>query len=94
MIIEKPISEQEITLLLKEVRAANINSLAVLFLHSYMYPFCMFFNNLYEFFSFPDHEKLVEKIARSQGFENISISSGVIPMIKAVPRGFTSKFTF
>ncbi|KAI1726553.1 hydantoinase b/oxoprolinase domain-containing protein [Ditylenchus destructor] len=75
VIIEKPISEQEITLLLKEVRAANINSLAVLFLHSYI---------------FPDHEKLVEKIARSQGFENISISSGVIPMIKAVPRGFTT----
>uniref|UniRef100_A0A915E116 5-oxoprolinase n=1 Tax=Ditylenchus dipsaci TaxID=166011 RepID=A0A915E116_9BILA len=75
IIVEKPVCEQEIEEVLAKLRAEGINSLAVLFLHSYI---------------FPDHEKLVEKIARNQGFENISISSAVIPMIKAVPRGFTT----
>lgn len=40
-------------------------------------------------FSFPDHEREVEKIASDLGFANVSLSSSVIPMIRAVPRGFT-----
>jgi 5-oxoprolinase (ATP-hydrolysing) len=31
----------------------------------------------------------VGKLAEDVGFENISLSSSVMPMIKAVPRGFT-----
>lgn len=43
-------------------------------------------------FSYPEHELLVEKLAKEIGFKNISLSHSVIGMIKAVPRGFTSKY--
>jgi hypothetical protein len=43
------------------------------------------------FSSFPDHEEAIGRLASEMGFENVSLSSQVIPMIKAVPRGFTSK---
>lgn len=41
--------------------------------------------------SFKRHEQRVADIARELGFLNISLSSQVIPMIKAVPRGFTGE---
>lgn len=46
----------------------------MLFLHSYI---------------FQQHERMVEEAAKQLGFVNVSLSSTVIPMIKAVPRGFT-----
>lgn len=45
-------------------------------------------------YRYPNHEKLIAEIARNIGFENISLSSEVMPMLKIVPRGFTSIFSF
>lgn len=50
-------------------------SIAIVLVHSY---------------TFPDHEKLVAKIAKEVGFEHISVSSQLLPMIKMVPRGVSS----
>jgi Hydantoinase/oxoprolinase/Hydantoinase/oxoprolinase N-terminal region len=41
-------------------------------------------------YTFPDHELLVGKVAASQGFEHISLSSQLLPMIKMVPRGVSA----
>lgn len=41
-------------------------------------------------FSYPEHEKVVEKVARKIGFTNISLSSSIMPMMRIVPRGFTA----
>lgn len=60
---------------LKALYSKGYNSLAIVFVHSYTYP---------------DHELLVGKIARDIGFEQVSISSQLIPMIKMVPRGVSS----
>lgn len=43
-----------------------------------------------ESYTFPDHEKRVGKLAREMGFQHVSMSSEVMPMVKAVPRGFTT----
>ena len=40
-------------------------------------------------FRYPDHESQVAQIARKVGISNISLSHQLMPMIKAVPRGFT-----
>ncbi|KAI1307267.1 5-oxoprolinase [Halotydeus destructor] len=60
---------------LKLVLGRGIKSVAVVLLHSYAYP---------------DHEILVGKIAQEVGFENVTISSQVTPMVKMVPRGLTT----
>ncbi|KAJ3337603.1 hypothetical protein HDU93_000799 [Gonapodya sp. JEL0774] len=60
---------------LAEVRKAGIKSVAVALMHSY---------------AFPDHEQQVADVCREVGFENISISSNVMPMIKIVPRATSS----
>ena len=49
-------------------------SLAVVFLHSYTYK---------------EHEEIVGQLACDMGFTHVSLSSQVMPMIRAVPRGFT-----
>ena len=41
-------------------------------------------------YTFPDHELLVGKVASSLGFEHISLSSELLPMIKMVPRGVSA----
>lgn len=53
----------------------GITSLAVVFLHSY---------------TFGEHERAVGKLAEELGFKHISLSSEVIPMVKAVSRGYTT----
>lgn len=53
----------------------GIRSLAVALLHSY---------------TFPEHERIVEEIARQIGFEHITLSSQIMPMVRYVPRGMTS----
>ncbi|VDB96207.1 unnamed protein product [Peniophora sp. CBMAI 1063] len=50
-------------------------SIAVVLAHSY---------------TFPEHELLLGKLAREVGFEHISLSSQLLPMIKMVPRGVSS----
>jgi 5-oxoprolinase (ATP-hydrolysing) len=53
----------------------GITCLAVLFLHSY---------------TFPEHEQRVEQLAKSLGFKQVSTSSSLVPMVRAVPRGLTA----
>lgn len=54
----------------------GIKSLAIVFLHSYVYP---------------EHEKMVGEIAKSMGcFSEISLSHEVMSMVKLVPRGHTA----
>jgi 5-oxoprolinase (ATP-hydrolysing) len=56
---------------LQEVFDSGLKSIAVCLMHGYTYP---------------DHEALVGKIARDIGFEHVSLSHELMPMIKLVPR--------
>lgn len=47
-------------------------SIAICLLHSY---------------TFPDHEQQIGELAKSIGFDHVSLSSQVMPMVKVVPRG-------
>ena len=60
---------------LEALYSQGYKSLAIVFVHSYTYP---------------DHELFVGGLARDIGFQQISISSQLIPMIKMVPRGVSS----
>ncbi|KAL4631017.1 5-oxoprolinase isoform X1 [Arapaima gigas] len=59
---------------LKGVLSRGITSLAVLLLHSYTWSV---------------HEQAVGSLARRLGFTQVSLSSEVMPMVRAVPRGYT-----
>ncbi|CAB1341068.1 unnamed protein product [Coregonus sp. 'balchen'] len=59
---------------LRGVLSRGISSLAVLLLHSY---------------TWSAHEKAVGSLARRLGFNQVSLSSEVMPMVRAVPRGYT-----
>lgn len=54
---------------------SGVRSLAVVLLHSY---------------TFHDHELEIGKIAQSIGFTQISLSSQLLPMIKAISRGHSA----
>jgi 5-oxoprolinase (ATP-hydrolysing) len=54
---------------------AGVRSCAVALMHAY---------------AFPDHERAVGAVARAVGFEQVSLSSDLIPMVKLVPRGLTA----
>ena len=61
---------------LQKLADKGIRSLAIVFLHSYVYP---------------EHEKMVGDIAKSMGFfSEISLSHEVMSMVKMVPRGHTA----
>ncbi|GCB82538.1 hypothetical protein scyTo_0022920, partial [Scyliorhinus torazame] len=57
------------------VLSRGIQSLAVVLLHSY---------------TFSTHEKQIGELAKRLGFKHISLSSEVMPMVRAVPRGYTA----
>jgi len=59
----------------EELRRSNVDSLAICLLHAYLNP---------------EHEQLVEEAARGAGFDEISVSSQVSPLIKLVSRGDTT----
>ncbi len=67
---EEPIREE-----LNKLLQKGVQSLAVVFMHSYMHPV---------------HEERVGKLAREMGFRQVSLSSEVMPMIRIVNRGFTA----
>ena len=73
--IIKEIDENEIKTFLKEISNKGIKSIAVALVHSY---------------TFRDHELKVKKWAQEFDFENISISSELMPSVKFYPRGSTS----
>ncbi|KAH9526938.1 hypothetical protein DERF_000993 [Dermatophagoides farinae] len=60
---------------LKQIYESGIRSLAIAFVHSYLYP---------------EHELIVEKIAKEIGFTHVSLSHRIMKMIRYVPRGMTS----
>lgn len=69
-ILKRP-EEEVIRKQLKEVYDQGIRSIAVCLMHGYTYP---------------DHEALVGRIAKDVGFEHISLSHVLMPMIKLVSR--------
>ncbi|KAK3717959.1 hypothetical protein LTR37_005385 [Vermiconidia calcicola] len=69
-ILKKP-QEQRIREQLQETYDSGFRSVAVCLMHGYTYP---------------NHEALVGKIARDIGFDHVSLSHELMPMIKLVPR--------
>jgi 5-oxoprolinase (ATP-hydrolysing) len=69
-ILQRP-QEETIRKQLQEVYDSGIKSIAVCLMHGY---------------TFPDHEALVGRIARDIGFNHVSLSHELMPMIKLVPR--------
>ncbi|RFU30773.1 hypothetical protein B7463_g5564, partial [Scytalidium lignicola] len=69
-ILRRP-NEETIRKQLENIRKRGVNSIAVCLMHSY---------------TFPDHEALVGRIARELGFQHVSLSHELMPMIKLVPR--------
>ncbi len=69
-ILQRP-DEGKIRKQLQEVCDEGIKSIAVCLMHGY---------------TFPDHEALVGRIARDIGFNHVSLSHELMPMIKLVPR--------
>jgi len=74
-VILKSVNLKDLKQQLEELKEKRINSLAIVFMHAY---------------AWPDHEKMVEKLAKEMGFDHVSLSSSVMPAIKIVPRGDTT----
>ncbi|XP_061463198.1 5-oxoprolinase isoform X2 [Rhineura floridana] len=75
LVVQRPVDLDALRGKLKGLLARGICSLAVVLLHSYMWP---------------DHERLVGDLAQELGFQQVSLSSEVMPMVRAVPRGYTA----
>ncbi|KAK5137126.1 hypothetical protein LTR08_000631 [Meristemomyces frigidus] len=69
-ILQRP-DEVQIRKQLQQVYDSGLKSIAVCLMHGYTYP---------------HHEALVGRIARAIGFEHVSLSHELMPMIKLVPR--------
>ncbi|KAH8597264.1 Hydantoinase B/oxoprolinase-domain-containing protein [Bisporella sp. PMI_857] len=73
--ILKPLDTEQARKSLQALFDTGVRSIAVVLLHSY---------------TFPDHEIVIGKLARKIGFTQISLSSQLLPMIKAVSRGHSA----
>ncbi|KAL1993363.1 hypothetical protein VTN49DRAFT_3312 [Thermomyces lanuginosus] len=73
-ILKRP-DESTVREQLQQLYNEGFRSIAVCLMHGY---------------TFPDHEALVGKLARSIGFEHVSLSHELLPMIKLVPRATSS----
>jgi 5-oxoprolinase (ATP-hydrolysing) len=73
--VDVPLDEAAVRADLAALFAAGFRSVAVLFVHAYIFPL---------------HELAVRRIALEIGFEHVALSSQVMPMVKAVPRGLTA----
>ncbi|KAH3680926.1 hypothetical protein WICMUC_000069 [Wickerhamomyces mucosus] len=73
-ILQKP-NPLEITFQLQKLFDTGIKSISIALVHSYIYP---------------QHEEIIAKIAQKIGFEHISLSSKLSPMIKFIPRASSS----
>lgn len=69
-ILQRP-HEQAVRTQLQQVYDSGLRSIAVCLMHAYTYP---------------DHEALVGRIAKDIGFDHVSLSHELMPMIKLVPR--------
>ncbi|XP_062987330.1 5-oxoprolinase [Elgaria multicarinata webbii] len=75
LVVGRPVDLEALRGELEGLLARGICSLAVLLLHSYMWP---------------EHERQVGALARELGFHQVSLSSEVMPMVRAAPRGYTA----
>uniref|UniRef100_A0A674GAY9 5-oxoprolinase, ATP-hydrolysing n=1 Tax=Taeniopygia guttata TaxID=59729 RepID=A0A674GAY9_TAEGU len=75
LLVQRPLDVARLREDLERVLARGIRSLAVLLLHSY---------------AWPGHEQQVGALAQSLGFAQVSLSSAVAGMARAVPRGLTA----
>uniref|UniRef100_A0A5F8H024 5-oxoprolinase, ATP-hydrolysing n=1 Tax=Monodelphis domestica TaxID=13616 RepID=A0A5F8H024_MONDO len=73
--IKRPVDLGSLRGKLKDLLARGIRSLAVVFMHSYMWA---------------QHEQQVGALAQELGFDHVSLSSDVMPMVRIVPRGHTA----
>ncbi len=73
-ILQEP-DEENIRDQLRGILDRGIDSLAVVLMHSYL---------------FPDHEELIGRIALGMGFAQVSLSNRVMPMVRMVARGDTT----
>ena len=69
-ILQRP-AEEKVKLQLQELHEEGFQSIAVCLMHGYTYP---------------DHEALVGRLAHEIGFQHVSLSHQLMPMIKLVPR--------
>ncbi len=67
--------DNELRAILQGIKDQGFDSLAIVFMHSY---------------AFPNHELIAGKIALELGFQQVSISCQIMPMIKVVARGDTT----
>ncbi len=70
-----PLDEEACKTALQAARQHGLKSVAIIFMHGYRYP---------------EHEKKAADIGRTLGFEQISASHEVSPLMKLVPRGDTT----
>ncbi|KAM7071315.1 LOW QUALITY PROTEIN: 5-oxoprolinase [Acridotheres tristis] len=75
LLVQRPLDVARLRADLEGLLARGIRSLAVLLLHSY---------------AWPGHEQQVGALAQELGFTQVSLSSAVAPMVRAVPRGLTA----
>ncbi|MFN6961673.1 MAG: hydantoinase/oxoprolinase family protein, partial [Rhodocyclaceae bacterium] len=73
--VEQALDEAEARQALTALREQGYNTVAIVFMHAYKYP---------------EHEALVARLAREMGFEQVSVSHEVSPLIKSVGRGDTT----
>lgn len=70
--IMKPLDLKQVAHQLKDLLDSGIKNIAVALLHSYVYP---------------QHELQIQELAQDMGFQQITLSSQIMPMIKLVTRG-------
>ncbi len=73
--VELALDEKAAAAALRDLLARGYRSVAIVFMHAY---------------KFPAHEAAVARIARSIGFDQVSVSHEVSPLIKLVGRGDTA----
>eukprot|EP01041_Mallomonas_annulata_P005131 gene5131-10257_t len=74
--IEQAINENDVKLILEGIKSLGIRSIAVVLCHGY---------------TFPWHEQIIRTIAEGMKcFDQISLSSDVMPTVRMVPRGWTT----
>lgn len=74
-VVLRPVDAGEVRRQMVELKRTGVESIGICLLHS-------FANN--------KHELLVERVAREVGFEEVSVSSRIAPLIKIVSRGDTT----
>lgn len=74
-VVLKELDENKLRKDLEKLRESGINSVAVALAHSY---------------AVAEHELRIGEIATEIGFEHVSLSHDIMPMVRLVPRGFTA----